>query len=120
MDENYAIIYVQPFKFEIRPCPAVKVGFEPLILVINWDGNVGLNAWSQVDVQNFTRDNATLDPVANFQSNPSFVPAGPDINLVTFPSTPPLGDYCYKYELVFRRGSEVYILDPTMLIRRLA
>ena len=117
MDENYTFIFVHPFKFELRPCPLVSVGFQPLIIVINWDDNQG--EWLRVEVQNFTRDNATLDPVDHSQTNPSFLPAGSNTNFVTFPSTPDPDDTCYKYELVFhRRNGEVFIVDPTLRIRR--
>ena len=117
MDENYSFIIVRPFKFELRPCPTVTVGFEPLILIIDWSHNLG--EWLRVEVQNFTRDNSTLDPVDHTQSNPSFVPAGPNTNWVTFPSTPDPADNCYKYELAFhRRNGEVFIVDPTLRIRR--
>jgi hypothetical protein len=117
MDENYSFIIVHPFKFELRPCPIVTVGFEPLILIIDWEDNRG--EWLRVEVQNFTRDNSTLDPVDNTQSNPSFVPGGPNTNWVTFPSTPAFTDTCYKYELAFHRhNGEVFIVDPTLRIRR--
>jgi hypothetical protein len=128
MGENYTFIYVHRYKFELRPCPTVTVGFEPLIIVINWDDNVG-GEWTDVHVQNFTRDNASLDSVLNSQSHPTFKhdpsnptrpdPDQPNMNFVTFPSTPPLDDRCYKYELVFhRRNGEVFTVDPTLMIRR--
>ena len=107
------------------------MGFEPLIIIINWDDNVGGIAghWTEVHVQNFTRDNATLDPVLNSQSHSTFKPDPgdptkpkpdePNTNTVTFPSTPLPGDNCYKYELRFvRSDGEVFVVDPTVRLRR--
>ena len=114
---NFAVIYVHPNRFEIVPaCPEVYAGLQDFVVGIDWADNQ--NAWGWVRVQNFTRPDGSA--VAVTHSNQTFVPNGATVNKVSFANLPGQGDTYYKYELLYHRSNgEEFLLDPTLMVRRL-
>ena len=114
---NVAIIYVHPNRFEIAPaCPEVYVGLQDFVVGIDWTDNQ--NAWDWVRVQNFSRANGASVVVTH--SNQTLVLGGATVNKVSFANLPFRDDTYYKYELLYHRcNGEEFLLDPTLMVRRL-
>lgn len=114
---NVVIIKVHPSRFEITPpCPEVYVGLQDFVIGIDWTDNQ--DTWQWIRVQNFSR--ATGAAVAAAHSNQTFTVNGPTVDKVSFSSLPAAGDTYYKYELLYHRANgEEFLLDPTLMVRRL-
>lgn len=118
MPANFAVIYVRQFTFNVRPAlPEVYVGFEPFVVGIDWSDNK--DQWDWVRVQNFTRPNGapvtTVQPPSwTFHRNQT-----PTVQQFAFSSLPDPADGFYEYELVYHRANgEEFVVDPTLMIRR--
>jgi hypothetical protein len=114
---NFAVIYMHPSRFEIvPPCPEVYVGLQDFVIGIDWTDNQ--NTWDWVRVQNFTRPNGAAVTVSH--SCQTLQRTGATVNKVTFANLPASGDAYYKYELLYHRSNgEEFLLDPTLMVRKL-